>query len=81
MESNPMDYDNPVYHKERNDAAIEHVCAYFDSANLTLFERWHVCHCIAMACVQAMAPGMREVADEMRAIDIDKVKSSLGAYS
>ena len=65
-----------VYDHAREHAAIEAVCGLFDEMGLTLFERWHVCHCIDMAATQVMGEGLKELRDSILEADKATLSSS-----
>lgn len=62
------------FRKERFDEAVHGVCDYLDGSDLTLYERWRVCHCIALSAMQCMAPGLREFAERARKLDFDAIR-------
>lgn len=64
--------------QERRDAAMHEVFDVFDKYGLSLWERWHACHCIAIAAMQIMAPNMQEAAQKIVSIDWERVRKELG---
>lgn len=64
--------------KARHDAAMHEVFDVFDKYGLSLWTRWHVCHCIAIAAMEIMAPSMKKAAQRIAAVDWERVRAELG---
>ncbi len=62
-------YDNVLCRE-----AISKVCDVFDELDLNLYERWHVCDCIAASAAGLMSENMRAI---LKRIHKDRVDSML----
>jgi hypothetical protein len=54
--------------------AIGECCAIFDDLDLNLYERWHVCDCIAASAAGLMSEKMRGI---LKRIHSERVESML----
>lgn len=54
--------------------AIHEVCGVFDDLDLNMYERWHVCDCIAASAAGLMTENMRSI---LKRIHVDRVESML----
>ena len=65
-----MDTLDAPLRRDVSQAAIEHVCMYFDKQGLTLVERWHVCESIELAALGIMGDKLREVCEGLKEADL-----------
>ena len=73
--------DDPVVDKPVHDLAVKQVCHLFDTMGLSLWERWHVCENIEMACLSMMGEHAREAVTKVRDKDLEKVREGVRSAS
>ena len=71
-----MDTLDAPLRRDVSQAAIEHVCMYFDKQGLTLVERWHVCESIELAALGIMGDKLRDVCRGIMDADIASLSPS-----
>jgi hypothetical protein len=60
--------------------AIHEVCDAFDDLGLNMYERWHVCDCIASSAAALMTENMRSILARLHSERVDTIIQS-GASS
>lgn len=70
-----MDALDAPLRRDVSQAAIEHVCGYFDEQGLTLVERWHVCESIELAALGMIGGKLREVCEDLKDADLESLRS------
>lgn len=58
--------------------AIHEVCEIFDDLDLNMYERWHVCDCIAASAAGLMTANMRSILKRLHSERVESILQDQG---